>query len=99
MRRLCSPDGREAPLRGSIAGGANAESHSYTQDHVTRTTTNHPARRSTMRALLLAATAATVAVGLAPSAQAAGRPPRDVLVVSNNWAGTADVIDPHTFKR
>ena len=24
---------------------------------------------------------------------------RDVLVVSNNWAGTADLIDPHTFKR
>jgi DNA-binding beta-propeller fold protein YncE len=52
-----------------------------------------------MRALLLAATAATVAVGLVGSAQAAGRPTRDVLVVSNNWAGTADVIDPHTFKR
>jgi DNA-binding beta-propeller fold protein YncE len=52
-----------------------------------------------MRALLLAATAATVAVGLVGSAQAAGPPTRDVLVVSNNWAGTADVIDPHTFKR
>jgi DNA-binding beta-propeller fold protein YncE len=24
---------------------------------------------------------------------------RDVLVVSNNWAGTADLIDPKTFKR
>jgi hypothetical protein len=24
---------------------------------------------------------------------------RDVLVVSNNWAGTADLIDTHTFKR
>ncbi len=23
----------------------------------------------------------------------------DVLVVSNNWAGTADLVDPHTFKR
>jgi len=24
---------------------------------------------------------------------------RDVLVVSNNWAGTADLVDPHSFKR
>ena len=24
---------------------------------------------------------------------------RDVLVVSNNWAGTADLVDPHKFKR
>jgi DNA-binding beta-propeller fold protein YncE len=24
---------------------------------------------------------------------------RDVLVVSNNWAGTADIVDPHTFRR
>jgi len=24
---------------------------------------------------------------------------RPVLVVSNNWAGTADFVDPHTFKR
>lgn len=35
-----------------------------------------------------------------PSALAAqGGATRDVLVVSNNWAGTADLIDPHTFKR
>jgi DNA-binding beta-propeller fold protein YncE len=33
-----------------------------------------------------------------PSAAAAAKQ-RDVLVVSNNWAGTADLIDPHTFKR
>jgi len=52
-----------------------------------------------MRAVLLAAAAATAAVALAPSAQAAKRPTRDALVVSNNWAGTADLIDPHTFKR
>ena len=26
-------------------------------------------------------------------------PKRDVLVVSNNWAGTADVVNPRTFKR
>ena len=53
-----------------------------------------------MRALLLAAVTATASVGLVPSTQAAAnRPTRDVLVVSNNWAGTADLIDPHTFKR
>jgi len=35
-----------------------------------------------------------------PSALAASEPAtRDVLVVSNNWAGTADLVDPHTFKR
>src|SRR5918994_908040 len=39
-------------------------------------------------------------VALAPSAMAAERrATRDVLVVSNNWAGTADLVDPHTFKR
>lgn len=40
--------------------------------------------------------------GAAPAAAAASgeRPAmRDVLVVSNNWAGTADLVDPHTFKR
>lgn len=53
-----------------------------------------------MRAPLIAAVAAAVAVSLVPSAQAAAkRPTRDVLVVSNNWAGTADLIDPRTFKR
>jgi hypothetical protein len=39
-------------------------------------------------------------VALAPSAMAAERrDTRDVLVVSNNWAGSADLVDPHTFKR
>jgi len=33
------------------------------------------------------------------AAAAAPKGQRDVLVVSNNWAGTADLIDPHTFKR
>jgi DNA-binding beta-propeller fold protein YncE len=41
-----------------------------------------------------------VLVALAPAALAAKRPgPRDVLVVSNNWAGSAHLVDPHTFKR
>jgi DNA-binding beta-propeller fold protein YncE len=53
-----------------------------------------------MRAALLVAAAATAAIGVAPAAHAAAKEPtRDVLVVSNNWAGTADIIDPHTFKR
>ena len=39
-------------------------------------------------------------LALAPSAMAAERRgTRDVLVVSNNWAGSADLVDPHTFKR
>ncbi len=39
-------------------------------------------------------------VALAPSAMAAERQgTRDVLVVSNNWAGSADLVDPHTFRR
>src|ERR1700754_3464461 len=49
-----------------------------------------------MRILLLAAV--VLAALLAPPAQAK-RPVRDVLVVSNNWAGTADLIHPHSFKR
>jgi DNA-binding beta-propeller fold protein YncE len=51
--------------------------------------------------LLTLLSAILAAVSLAPSASAsaAGRGTRDVLVVSNNWAGTADVVDPHTFKR
>ena len=46
--------------------------------------------------LALAASAATLALAAQPAA-AAGK--RDVLVVSNNWAGTADLVDPHRFKR
>jgi DNA-binding beta-propeller fold protein YncE len=37
--------------------------------------------------------------GVVPAALGAPAGQRDVLVVSNNWAGTADLIDPHTFKR
>jgi len=42
----------------------------------------------------LAAAAATVVL-----AQPASAAKREVLVVSNNWDGTADFIDTHTFKR
>jgi DNA-binding beta-propeller fold protein YncE len=49
------------------------------------------------RILLLAL---ALALGLTPAAaQAAPPATRDVLVVGNNWDGTADVIDPHTFER
>jgi DNA-binding beta-propeller fold protein YncE len=43
--------------------------------------------------------AGAVLACLAPAAIAAPPGQRDVLVVSNNWAGTADLIDPHSFKR
>jgi hypothetical protein len=45
--------------------------------------------------------ALAVVVAMLPSSAAAaeGRGTRDVLVVSNNWAGTADLVDPRTFKR
>src|SRR5215210_1823953 len=49
--------------------------------------------RRLISALAAAAAAAALAPGSAPAA------PRDVLYVGNNWAGTADVVDPHTFKR
>jgi DNA-binding beta-propeller fold protein YncE len=46
----------------------------------------------------LAFTLALIALAcICPAAFAKGH--RDVLVVSNNWAGTADIVDPHTFKR
>jgi DNA-binding beta-propeller fold protein YncE len=49
-------------------------------------------------ALAVALAAALVAV---PAADAKRRPSktRPVLVVSNNWAGTADFVDPKRFKR
>ena len=46
------------------------------------------------------ALAAVLAAVTTPAALAAERPPaRAVLVVSNNWDGTADFIDTKTFKR
>ena len=53
-----------------------------------------------LRGLLAVLLVTVVAVALAPSAMAAERRgTRDVLVVSNNWAGSADLVDPHAFKR
>jgi DNA-binding beta-propeller fold protein YncE len=47
---------------------------------------------------LLACLAATLLLGV-PAAAAAPKGQRDVLVVSNNWDGTADLVDPRSFKR
>jgi YVTN family beta-propeller protein len=41
---------------------------------------------------------AALVVALATAAPAAGAT-RDVLMVGNNWDGTADVVDPHRFTR
>jgi DNA-binding beta-propeller fold protein YncE len=49
--------------------------------------------------VLAALGTAAVAALLATPAVAAQHPTRDVLVVSNNWDGTADFIDTRTFKR
>jgi DNA-binding beta-propeller fold protein YncE len=50
------------------------------------------------RAAVLLAASVLLAAAAPTGAEAAAKQ-RDVLVVSNNWAGTADLIDPHTFKR
>ena len=50
--------------------------------------------------VMLTIAAVTALTALVPAAASAGKQAkRDVLVVSNNWAGTADLIDPHTFER
>jgi DNA-binding beta-propeller fold protein YncE len=41
---------------------------------------------------------ATALAALVPSSAGAAKT-RDVVVVSNNWGGTADLVDPETFKR
>jgi DNA-binding beta-propeller fold protein YncE len=49
---------------------------------------------------LKALAGAALYLALAPAAGAAVAPPtHDVLVVGNNWDGTADVVDAHSFKR
>jgi DNA-binding beta-propeller fold protein YncE len=50
-----------------------------------------------MAGLLIVAALAASGPGAARSLAAPAV--RDVLTVSNNWAGTADLIDPHTFRR
>ncbi|HEV3000834.1 MAG TPA: YncE family protein [Solirubrobacteraceae bacterium] len=50
---------------------------------------------------LVALLALAVLCAAAPAHAAAADSPdtRDVLYVGNNWDGTADVVDPHTFQR
>ena len=52
-----------------------------------------------MRLLLAALTVAVLACVAPVAVLAAPKGHRDVMVISNNWAGTADLVDPHTFKR
>src|SRR4051812_33437089 len=51
------------------------------------------------RSLELGLTALALLVALVPAASASQRKTRDVLVVSNNWGGNADLVDPRTFER
>lgn len=51
------------------------------------------------RTTLAIAVALVCAVALPATAAAGKNATRDVLVVSNNWAGTADLVDPRTFER
>jgi YVTN family beta-propeller protein len=50
-------------------------------------------------AIGLAALAFPVAAGAAETAQPAPPGTRPVLFVANNWDGTADIVDPHTFAK
>ena len=50
-------------------------------------------------ALVLVALSMLAAVPAVGATGAATGQAREVLVVSNNWDGTADFIDPQTFKR
>ena len=52
-----------------------------------------------MRALLVVATALAMVFATAGPAAAAKKKTRPVLVVANNWDGTADVIDPKRYTR
>jgi DNA-binding beta-propeller fold protein YncE len=47
----------------------------------------------------LATLAVAVCLAVGGTAPAAAKAKRDVLVVSNNWAGTADLVDPHELER
>src|SRR4051794_25326608 len=54
--------------------------------------------RRTAFLALLTLVAATAGIGVVQSADAAPTGLRDVMWVGNNWAGTASVVDSHTFK-
>jgi YVTN family beta-propeller protein len=50
------------------------------------------------RVLLSLLLAATATVAVAGTARCDPAPPREVMFVGNNWAGTASVVDAHTFE-
>lgn len=50
-------------------------------------------------ALVIALAVVTATAGVAEAKPKKKPVKRDVLVVSNNWDGTADLVDPKTFKR
>jgi DNA-binding beta-propeller fold protein YncE len=52
-----------------------------------------------MRTLISSLAAALAACLLLVAPAGAAGTTRDVLVVSNNWDGTADFVDPHTFEK
>ncbi len=52
-----------------------------------------------MRALLVVTAAVAMVLATTGPAAAAKKKTRPVLVVANNWDGTADVIDPKRYKR
>jgi YVTN family beta-propeller protein len=58
----------------------------------------HSPRRTRLPAVLLAVAVGLLGVGAPAAALAAAPGTRDVLVVGNNWDGTADIVDPHALK-
>jgi DNA-binding beta-propeller fold protein YncE len=52
-----------------------------------------------MRRFVACIIAGAALAALGPQVAEAKRPTRNVLVVSNNWAGTADIVDPARMKR
>src|SRR5687767_12222934 len=52
-----------------------------------------------MRALPRFLAAAVAALALVPAAAHAQDGTRPVLFVANNWDGTADIVDPHSFQK
>jgi hypothetical protein len=57
------------------------------------------AMRTGITGLGIAVVGVLAAALLAATAEAKKPSTKDVLVVSNNWAGTADLVNPHSFRR
>src|SRR3954463_10277766 len=67
--------------------------------HIIRQMRGADGLRATRMVTIGGGAAAVLAAAWPAGAPAAAKRQRDVLVVSNNWAGTADVVDPRTFRR